>query len=414
VGDDFTGAGDAASFLANRGIRTMLFTGVPQNAQDIQGCNAVVIALKSRNAPAAQAVADTKNALLWLRRHHAGQLYIKYCSTFDSTPQGNIGPAVDCALEICGVKYTALCPSLPVNGRIVRNGELIVDGIPLDESSMKDHPLNPMWDSSIPRLMESQGKYPCLVLGAEWLAKTKEEIESALEDFGRNREHFYVVPDYCNDEQGKRIAEVFGELAVLTGGSGLMEHLAGQYLAKYNLQPQEPPAGGAGGKGIVLSGSCSGATKKQIKAFIRDGGPALGVSPGKLLSGEQTPDSLLAFIRQHSEEEVLLYSDGALAGRDGEQDEETRGREAKALEEALSIVALSAFRDGYTRIIVAGGETSGAVVLRLGFNSFLIGKSIAPGVPVMIPVSNRSVRLVLKSGNFGQPDFFRRALRETM
>jgi len=166
VADDFTGAGDAASFLVNQGIPALLYNGIPKSAEGLGDCAAAVIALKTRSAPVREAVEDSRQAFRFLIEQGAGQLYSKYCSTFDSTPAGNIGPVTDAMLEELDLPWTLLCPSLPVNGRVVREGRLCVDGVPLDESHMKNHPLNPMWDSFIPKLMEPQGKYPCLVLPA--------------------------------------------------------------------------------------------------------------------------------------------------------------------------------------------------------------------------------------------------------
>lgn len=165
-------------------------------------------------------------------------MYFKYCSTFDSTKEGNIVPVVDAMLETFGEKYTILCPALPVNKRTVENGILYVDGVPLSETHMKNHPLTPMWESEIAKLMDPQGKYQTLNVNTELLTKSKEEILTIVDEFGKDKEHFYIVPDYVNDENGTKIAEVFGDLTVLTGGSGILAPLALKYQQTPGCQRQ--------------------------------------------------------------------------------------------------------------------------------------------------------------------------------
>lgn len=410
VADDFTGAGDAASFLVENGIKTILFNGVPGDENLAMDCTAVIIALKTRNIDPKDAVTDTLEAFHWLEEHGAEQFYIKYCSTFDSTPEGNIGPTVDAVMETFGEKYTVLCPSLPVNKRTVRDGRLFVDGLPLDESPMRKHPLNPMWDSHIEKLMESQGKYPTLVIDERILAGTPAEIFAYIEEFGRDKEHFYVVPDYETDEQGRKIVEVFGKLKLLTGGAGLLTHIAEKIRMRQNSDMREVEDTGVPGKGVILSGSCSKATRNQISCF-RENGKSLALYPEKLLSGEMNVEIIWKFIQENAGEEVLIYCDGHI--QEGSVSKEEQERNSRILEKTIAEISKKVYDNGYTRIVVAGGETSGAVVLALGFEAFLIGKSIAPGVPVMIPLQKSDMRLVLKSGNFGQDDFFRRALDMT-
>ena len=433
VADDFTGASDAASFLAKQGIKTLLFNGVPRGTEEIEGCAAVVIALKTRSIPADEAVRDTLAAMRWLEEHGTEQFYIKYCSTFDSTPKGNIGPDIDAALEQYGIRYTLLCPSLPVNRRIVKDGVLIVDGKPIAEGHMAHHPLNPIWASGIPELMEPQGKYDCMIIGEELLSRTKEEILAEVERFGEGREHFYIVPDYTTDEQGRKIVEVFGENRLITGGSGILEHMAARYREEYDCRTGEELPTWTPGRGIALSGSCSTATCGQCQAYETEY-PAIPVYPARILAGSQSAEEIWETVRSAGAgageiaqsagkeaacqcagvPEFLVYSAGATDPESRRyKDEEEAARASQALEETMAKLGKMAFDDGYTRIIVAGGETSGAVALALGFDAFIIGESIAPGVPVLIPLHNQNVRLALKSGNFGQRDFFARALSMT-
>lgn len=390
VADDFTGASDAASFLQKAGLQTILLNGVPEREICVEQYDAIVIALKTRTEPVCEAVSHTMKAVKWLEQNKASQYYLKYCSTFDSTKEGNIGPVLDAVLEYFNEPYTLLCPALPVNGRTVQNGHLYVNGVPLDESPMKNHPLTPMWDSRIKNLMEAQSKYSCVELSREQL--DTDNIEEILARESGGEKHFYVIPDYETDQDARKIAEVFGKKKVLSGGSGILQYLTGKT-----------------DRGIVLAGSCSQATLKQIEAYIQAGHAVYKIYPEKLWSGEVKVDDIFAFVEAHPEDYVLVYSSDT-----AEQVKESQklGKEQVAglIETTISELAKRLADRGYKHIVVAGGETSGAVTKRLGYDLFEIGKSVAPGVPLMIPPEDRTMRLVLKSGNFGQPDFFERAV----
>ena len=413
VADDFTGASDAASFLAVRGLKTVLCNGIPADTEKLGDCDAVVIALKTRSVSAAEAVQSTRGAFGKLKELSAQQFYLKYCSTFDSTPRGNIGPTTDCAMEDFGVRYTLLCPSLPVNKRTVRDGCLYVDDLPLHQSHMKNHPLNPMWASDIGELMKPQGKYPCLVLDKEAMRGTSEEIHALVEQFARGREHFYVVPEYVTGGDGEKIARVFGDLPFLTGGSGLLEHLADRILRQQTRGNGRQANSGTQGRGILLCGSCSKATLEQIQAYKAGGGKYLAIEASQLRSGAQSVEKLWNYIQQNPDDAVLAYSTGAENASRIHDENPYREQEAALLEKTMAALGRMAYDAGFTRIIVAGGETSGAVTLALNLGAYYIGESVAPGVPVMTPVDPPGLRIVLKSGNFGQADFFRRALDMT-
>ena len=231
IADDFTGASDIASFLKKGGMSTVLFNGVPGKNEE-GDFDAAVIALKTRTQETESAVSDSLDALQWLKSKGCKHLYIKYCSTFDSTPKGNIGPIVDSALEIFNIPHTILCPALPVNGRTVDHGCLYVNGIPLQESHMKDHPLTPMWDCRIEELMRPQGKYPCLMLDREQMYAPDGAIKEKINTFAREHKHFYIVPDYTEQEDAERIISLFGNLPLLTGGSGIAEALGRFYCGE--------------------------------------------------------------------------------------------------------------------------------------------------------------------------------------
>lgn len=406
VADDFTGASDAASFLRRQGMKTVLFNEIPHGAL-AEECDAVVIALKSRTAPVEEAVRDSMKALRWLKENGAVQLYVKYCSTFDSTREGNIGPIMDAALEEFHISYTLLCPSLPVNGRTVRNGCLYVNGVPLHETHMKNHPLTPMWDADISVLMREQSKYPCLKISAEELAAGRTAVLAKVRAFAQGNEHFYVVPDYYEDVHAEWIYTCFGDLPLLSGGSGL---LGCEALRIERTGGAEEAQTKVAGKSILLAGSCSKATLEQIERYQKLGRPSVKIDPWSLLSGEKSVD--LIWDEMKGRDGVLFYSSDR-AENVRENQREGKEKVASILEETMAFLARKAVQDGYTQVIVAGGETSGAVTKGLGYNSYIIGESIAPGVPVMIPSEAKEIRLVLKSGNFGQPEFFERAVEMT-
>lgn len=408
--DDFTGASDAASFLVAAGVPTVLFNGVPGTLPELKADTAaVVVALKTRTMPKAQAVAESMEAFAWLKAMGAEKLYLKYCSTFDSTADGNIGPAADAVMETYNIPYTVLCPSLPVNGRTVKDGRLYVNGILLEESHMKDHPLTPMRDSFVPRLMEVQSKY-------------RAYVEPKQGQIASGEEPFYLVPDYVEDADADRIAEKYWELPFFTGGSGLAGALGKRYCAMREAACKEMgeacgKTGGIGkscgtrGKALLLAGSCSAITLKQIADYQESGGESLRILPDQLLAGAQTEQEIFKWILEQGRD-TLVYSS---ASPEELKESQRFGRErvAEMLEKTISSLAKKAVKAGYTRIITAGGETSGAVTKALGYQAFYIGPSVAPGVPVMTPLENQTLRLVLKSGNFGQTDFFERALRMT-
>lgn len=390
IADDFTGASDMASFLVKGGMKTILYNGIPaRNGNDMEA-DAIVIALKTRMAPKEEAVRDSLNAVKWLESKGCQHFYIKYCSTFDSTKEGNIGPVCDAALDHLREPFTILCPALPVNGRTVKEGKLYVQGIPLDESPMKDHPLTPMWSSEIRELMEAQSRYPVFVeKDKKW------EIPDTAD-------HYYLVPDYVTEEDGRKIVEQFGNLKLLTGGSGIAEELARMLLKKKRAVDDEKL------HSLLLAGSCSVMTRKQIENYQKSGKKSIKMTPD-MISEDRDPEKIWQKISAAlKEEDVLVYSSDEPENVEAAQ--KKYGDISKKLEEFMADIAERAVASGVKNIIVAGGETSGAVTRKLGMQSFLIGESVAPGVPVMIPAENRSLRLVLKSGNFGQEDFFLRAL----
>lgn len=401
IADDFTGASDAASFLEKSGNSTILLTKLPEKLQQDVDC--IVVALKIRSVEVNKAITEVKKVLDFFEMNGINQVYYKYCSTFDSTKEGNIGPVMDYLLERLETKYTILCPSLPVNGRTVKEGILKVNGIPLAETSMKDHPLNPMWDSYIPNLMKNQSRYKCYPVSKKLLS-SKNDFELFLSKLNEE-DHYYLVPDYENKEDGKLIYDMFKDLKVLSGGSGLLEHLEkNESDKKYYDRPLSEQ------KAIIICGSCSEMTRKQINVFKRKSPYVYSINSKFLLDKKVEIGDYVDELLKNLPEPSLVYSDGCETKLN--KNDDTFKVESQLMEQFLSELALNAKNKGFNKIIVAGGETSGAVTLKLDYSSFYVGDSVAPGVPVLIPVENENIRLILKSGNFGDEDFFIKALEK--
>lgn len=406
IADDFTGGSDAASFLKKGGLRTILINGdAYERYRSSDKDEAIVIALKIRSAEPRSAAAQAAAAAGWLLKQGAEHLYFKYCSTFDSTDRGNIGPITDCLMELTGCPFTILCPALPVNKRTVTGGVLYVDGVPLGESYMRYHPLNPMLDSRVEDIMARQSRHPCVTLDHSALAGGREALDAYIRSLLQGAEYLTAVVDYDETGQGELLAELFGELPLLTGGSGLLEFLARRYKPEGERREDALPAPRRGPR-LLLAGSCSWMTQKQVERYVEEGKDAVRIDPRKLLSGEQSVEELKAAICSAGGD-LLLYStvppDELAAGNDGE-------KVSRLLESVMGELALCGRDRGYEKILVAGGETSGAVVRRLGYAVFEIGRDAAPGVPEMRPVECPELRLVLKSGNFAGEEFFLKAL----
>ncbi|WP_099364677.1 3-oxo-tetronate kinase [Fredinandcohnia onubensis] len=406
IADDFTGGSDIASFFVKGGLSTVLYNGVPK-IDEAPKAEVCVIALKTRTQNPKDAVKDSLEAIGWLKEKGAQQFYIKYCSTFDSTPEGNIGPICDAVMEELEVPYTILCPALPVNGRTVKQGYLYVNGVPLHKSPMKNHPLTPMWDSDLVRLMDAQSKFSSVKMSD---ALYKEEVDELITRITTQSKysHFYIVPDYEKEEDAEKLVQLFGGLKLLTGGSGLAYPLAKMYKENADadgFERSNTPA-------LLLAGSCSEATRNQILEYQKSGGKTYFMDPIKLTSGLETVEKIWNVISQNKEESILVYSSDT---PENVKRIQQQGKEdvAAKLENATADLAELAVQAGFHRIIVAGGETSGAVAKRLGYNGYHIGDSIAPGVPIMIPIEDNRIRMVFKSGNFGKSDFFLQALSLT-
>ena len=394
IADDFTGATDVASLAVRRGAAASVVTDPAATTGD----DVLVTALKIRTVPRDSAVREARSSA---ERHLADgrRLYWKYCSTFDSTADGNIGPVADPLLDLAGARVAMHCPAFPQNGRTVYKGRLFVGDLPLDESPMKDHPLTPMLDASLQRLLAPQVKGPVGLLTREMLLAggVAEAVAAAI-----RRGERHLVADAITDADLEALAAQVPGGVLLCGGSAFA---AATLPAVKN---RSAAFGAPRGPVVLLSGSCSSATRGQVAAWS---GPRLDLTPERLAAeGHQ---GAVAWLVEHLGSIPLLVS--ATAEPDvlrQSQDRLGAERAAGLVEAAMSALARAARDGGAGAIVVAGGETSGAVTGALDATRLRIGPEIAPGVPVCLSESaGRSLALVLKSGNFGGPTFFADALR---
>ncbi len=411
IADDLTGATDLALMLSREGLKTVQTIGVPDQGLDLSDADAVVVALKSRTNPVREAIELSLSAAETLRAQGARNLFFKYCSTFDSTDEGNIGPVAEELLRFAGGDFTLACPAFPANGRTVYRGHLFVNGVPLHESPMKDHPLTPMRDSNLVRVLQRQTK---LSVGLVPFEDVDAGVEAVRAAFKRERAagHQVVVVDALTDRHLRTIGLAAADLALITGGSGVAMGLPEAFQADGTAAAAAGTQGFAAppGRAAILAGSCSAATRKQIEVATAAGLPAFRIDPLALASGAVTPEAVLDWIAgQDDARPVLVYSsaDPEEVGRV----QEALGREhaGASVERALAAIARALVQRGVTRMIVAGGETSGAVVGALDVKALAIGPEIDPGVPWTRTRSGTDLALALKSGNFGAPDFFLKA-----
>lgn len=407
IGDDFTGSSDLANMLARSGMKTIQYCGVPNGPAD-PSVEAGVVALKSRTIPVADAVRQSLEALDWLLEQGAGQIYFKYCSTFDSTPEGNIGPVIDALMERLGAEQTVVCPAFPATGRTVYQGHLFVNDRLLNESGMEHHPLTPMRDADIRRWLAPQTDGAVGHVSAQVVREGAAAISDALDRAaaeGKTR----IVVDTVSDEDLYRIGTAVRGMKLVTGGSGLGLGLAANFREAGLLGKNREGWQGSSGRAAILSGSCSGQTRRQIAEYSKLH-PTLRVEPEAVLSGTMTPQAAVEWIgAQDAGAAPLVYSSADPEVVRAAQAAFGREEVASALEGFFAATAVQLVAGGYERLVMAGGETSGAVVEALDCSALEVGPQIAPGVPGL-KVAGRPVWVALKSGNFGDDAFFMKAL----
>ncbi len=403
IADDYTGGTDVAAALRRRGLRTVLLFGPPDDVVPISQCDAVVVALKSRGLDAATAVKASLAARDWLVSDAGvGTIYFKYCSTFDSTPAGNIGPVTDALLDAAGESLTVVCPATPEHGRTVYQGHLFVADQLLSESSMRHHPLTPMTDSYLPRLLAAQTPHPVKLVNWQQIRggsiAVKEELHSAAAEGVR-----HVVLDAVDDDDLMTIARAAVGMKVVTGAAGLAGALGRVTRDSDRDRTSASPVPAPPGATLVLAGSCSTATLGQV-AYARERFDSFRLDPRTVDQPGDLFDPALAWLLDHlGDEPVMIYS-SAPAEERGPADAHV----ADQLEATMGALAKAAVSAGVRRVVIAGGETSGAVVDALGVKSVVVDAETDRGVP-WCSTPDHHLSLLLKSGNFGRPDLLVRA-----
>jgi uncharacterized protein YgbK (DUF1537 family) len=409
IADDFTGATDLANSLVRGGMRVVQTVGVP--ASPLGGAaDAVVIALKSRTIPAAEAIVQSLAALRWLQAQGCRQFFFKYCSTFDSTPAGNIGPVAEALMDHLGADFTIAAPAFPDNGRTVFKGHLFVGDVLLNESGMQNHPLTPMKDPNLVRVLQAQCRRRVGLLDHATVARGAEAIGErrvALKAAGVG----VAIADAMTNEDLLRLGAALKDLPLVTGGSGLALGLPANFGLKPSDAASELPR--ARGSRAIVSGSCSDATKRQLADFVARGGAALAIDPLRLASDQPVVQEALAWAAARlARGPVLVYSTaaaGVVKAVQGRLGSEGAGA---LVERALAMIASGLVECGVRQLVVAGGETSGACVQALGIEQLQIGPQIDPGVPWCHAAARHApggLHVALKSGNFGSDDFFTKA-----
>jgi 3-dehydrotetronate 4-kinase len=410
VADDFTGATDLANTLVRQGMRTVQLIDVPDAAMPPPDADAVIVALKSRTIPAADAVRQSLAALDWLQRAGARQILFKYCSTFDSTDDGNIGPVADALLDRLGDDFTVFCPAFPENGRTIYKGYLFVGDVLLSESGMRDHPLTPMRDPSLVRVLQRQTKHKVGLVPYAAVRNGAAAIAAVFAALRRDGFRHAVV-DAVGDGDLLALGAAVADLKLITGGSGIALGLPENFrragmLAATGAADALPAVHGLA---AVIAGSCSPATLGQVAA-MRAQRPVFDVDPLALADGSDIVGAALDWAGRELGSGPILVSASAPPERVRDiQEKLGRERAGTLIETALAEIARRLVERGVRRLVVAGGETSGAVVKALGVTGLRIGRQIDPGVPWTASLSDPPLLLALKSGNFGAADFFLRS-----
>jgi uncharacterized protein YgbK (DUF1537 family) len=415
IADDYTGASDLANTLTRCGLRTVQTIGVPASDLALPEVDAVVVSLKSRSIDAGLAVSGSRAAEKWLRERGAAHVLFKICSTFDSTDAGNIGPVMDALRADSGDAVVLVTPAFPETGRTVYQGNLFVGALPLNESPLKDHPLNPMHDSNLVRVLARQSKSKIGLVDLAVIARGPDAVRAHLADLS-TRGFGAAIADAVFARDLETIGVVALDHRLSVGASGIGLGLARALVASGRVKSNAPEAmadTAVGGPAACLAGSCSQATLQQIANAERVM-PVFHLDSEQAVAGKAEARRALGWANEHLGKGPVLIASSATPDEVAAL-QARHGREAAghAIEQAMADIAQGLVQSGVRRLVVAGGETSGAVVDRLKIPGFLVGAEIAAGVPVLRAVGAKegAMLLALKSGNFGGPEFFSDALK---
>lgn len=410
IADDFTGATDLANNLVRTGMRVVQAIGVPDGPLDVEA-DAVVVALKSRTIAPADAVAQSLAALKWLQAQGAQQIYFKYCSTFDSTAQGNIGPVAEALMDALDTDFTIATPAFPDNGRTVFKGHLFVGDVLLNESGMQNHPLTPMTDANLVRVLQAQCQRKVGLIDHKVVAQGADAVRARIAALRAQGAGLAVVDAVSNDDL-LRLGPALKGMPLVTAGSGVAIGLPQNWGLQASSTASALPA--PRGLQAVVSGSCSPATNRQVAAFIAAGRPALAIDPLRIAAGDDVSVQALAWAAPLiNSGPVLVYSTADSSAVKTVQGQLGVDEAGAMVERTIAAIARGLVGLGVRQLVVAGGETSGACVQALNITQMKIGPQIDPGVPWCHAQSDAAqgdgLHITLKSGNFGTDDFFTQA-----
>jgi 3-dehydrotetronate 4-kinase len=418
IADDLTGATDLANNLVRSGMRVVLTVDVPGH-DDAIDADAVVVALKSRTIPAAEAAEQSLQSCRWLRRQGARQLYFKVCSTFDSTAHGNIGPVIDALMDELGCDFSVVVPAFPDNDRTVFKGHLFVGDVLLSDSGMQNHPLTPMTDSNLVRFLQKQlapndGRKVGLI-DYRTVGQSARAIVQRINKL-RSEAVSIAIADAVSNEDLKRLAAALYSAPLVTASSGLGVGLPAQW--GFTASPKSSELPRAVGRRAIISGSCSAATNAQVLEFIHSDGASRALDAVQLASSydaqiEKTLSWADSCWSVNSAVPLLVYSTAEPAAVQATHAALGVAPSGGIVERALSAVARGLLARGVGQLVVAGGETAGVCVRALDVQQMQIGPQIDPGVPWCYATSTGNnasgLHIALKSGNFGSQDFFSKA-----
>ena len=416
IADDFTGATDLANNLVRAGMRVVQTIGVPTEPIGVD-VDAVVVALKSRTIPAHEAVAQSLSALRWLQSqgNESLQIYFKYCSTFDSTDAGNIGPVTDALMDAMGTNFTIACPAFPDNGRTIFKGYLFVGDELLHESGMRHHPLTPMLDSNLVRVLQTQTKHKVGLIDYKTIAAGSSEISKRIEQLKASGISIAIV-DATSNAELVEAGKAWRDMPLITAGSGIAIGLPQNFGINATTADIEKASELPVPQGLqaIVSGSCSVATNAQVAKYIAQGGSSFHVDPQQLIAGVDVTTQALTWAKEQfaksTSKPLLVYATSTPEQVKAVQLQLGVEKAGELIEHTLSTIARGLVDLGVRQLVVAGGETSGACVQALGVTQLRIGPQIAPGVPWTHAITSiGELHLALKSGNFGSVDFFSEA-----
>lgn len=414
IADDYTGAGDLANTLVKSGLKTVQLIGQPRCDLNLPEVDALVVALKTRTKPAPVAIEETLSVLRWLQKRGANQFFFKYCSTFDSTTEGNIGPVIDALMERLNCDFTIACPAFPETGRTVYQGHLFVNNELLSNSPMRNHPLTPMTESNLVCLLGKQTKQKVDLITTAIVEKGPEKIKSAMSELKESGVRIAII-DALNNKHLANIGSACKGLKLVTGSSGAALGLANNFLSQFGIRLKETASkmSSVTGPGAVIAGSCSQMTLAQIEKMCQSH-PNFRFDAIDLAEGRVTTSEILDWALPYlmADRDFLIAASTTPEIISKAQDLLGRNEAGELVEKTLADVTRLLVEKGLRRVIVAGGETSGAVVQALGIKGMQIGHELAPGIPCMLSLGKDPISLTLKSGNFGDENFFLDTLRE--